>query len=85
MGSPRGYPGSLVVILFTACAAQPVPTIFKYFRFPAAILDLWFNLIVYSVDISIIIQVGPENMGVAAGILFLSALEPKIHMQLFCD
>ena len=65
-----------------------MPTIFEYrgyFRFPAAILDLWFNWIVYSVDISIIRQVGPENMGVAAGILFLSALEAEIRMQLFCD
>jgi len=75
-----------IVILFTTCAARAHDIWVRgYFRFPAAILDLWFNWIVYSVDISIIRQVGPENMVVATGILFLSALEPEIHMQLFRD
>ena len=51
-----------------------------HFRFSAAILDLRLNGTVYKIGDTTIKKFDPENMGVAAGISFLSALELEIHM-----
>ena len=50
------------------------------FRFSAAILDLQLNGIVYKVADTTIKKFDPENMGVAARISFLSALELEIPL-----
>ena len=44
------------------------------FRFSATILNLWLNGTVYKIADTTIKKVDPENIGVAAGISFLSAL-----------
>jgi hypothetical protein len=49
-----------------------------HFRFSAAILDLQLNGTVCKVAVTTIKKFDPENMGVATGILFLSALELEI-------
>ena len=51
-----------------------------HFRFSAAILDLRLNGTVYKIGDTTIKKFDPENMGVAAGISFLSALELEIHL-----
>ena len=51
-----------------------------YFRFSAAILDLRLNGTVYKIGDTTIKKFDPENMGVAAGISFLSALELEIPL-----
>ena len=51
---------------------------YMYFRFSAAILDLQLNGTVWKVADTTIKKYGPENLGVAAGISFLSALELEI-------
>ena len=51
-----------------------------HFRFPAAILDLRLNGTVYKIGDTTIKKFDPENMGVAAGISFLSALELEIPL-----
>ena len=48
--------------------------------FSAAILDLQLNGTVYKVVNNTIKKFDPENMGVAAGISFLSALQLEIHL-----
>jgi hypothetical protein len=54
--------------------------IYENFRFTAAILDFRLNGLSDRVGVSTIEKFDPENMGVAAGILFLSALELEIHL-----
>mgnify|MGYP003401660080 FL=1 len=51
-----------------------------HFRFSAAILDLRLNGTVYKIGDTTIKKFDPENMGVAAGISFLSALELEIPL-----
>jgi hypothetical protein len=50
------------------------------FRFSAAILDFQWNGTVYEIADTTIKKFDPENMGVAARILFLSALELEIPL-----
>ena len=50
------------------------------FRLSAAILDLQLNGTVYKIADTTIKRFDPENMGVAAGISFLSALELEIPL-----
>jgi len=50
------------------------------FRFSAAILDFQLNGTVYKIADTIIQKTDPENIGVAAGISFLSALELEIPL-----
>ena len=50
------------------------------FRFSAAILDLQLNGTVNKIADTTIKKFDPENIGVAAGISFLSALEPEIPL-----
>jgi hypothetical protein len=62
---------------------------YKHFRFSdfsAAILNLQLNGTVYKIADTKIKKFDPENMGVAAGISFLSALELEIPLgvTLFC-
>ena len=51
---------------------------YTQFRFSAAILDLQLNGTVYKIADTTIKKFDPENMGIAAKMLFLSALEPGI-------
>ena len=51
-----------------------------HFRFSAALLDLRLNGTVYKIGDTTIKKFDPENMGVAAGISFLSALELEIPL-----
>jgi hypothetical protein len=51
-----------------------------HFRFSAAILDLQLNGTVCKVVDTTIKKFDPENIGVATGILFLSALELEIPL-----
>ena len=54
---------------------------FTHFRFfSAAILDLQSNGMIYKVADTTIKKIDPENMGVAARISFLSALELEIPL-----
>ena len=53
---------------------------FPFFRFLFAILDLQLNGTVYKIADTTSKKFDPENMGVAAGISFLSALELEIPL-----
>ena len=53
---------------------------FPFSDFSAAILDLQLNGTVYKIADITIIKFDPENKGIAAGISFLSALEPEIPL-----
>jgi hypothetical protein len=54
--------------------------IYGNFRFTAAISNFCFNGLSNRVGVSTTEKFDPENIGVAAGILFLSALELEIHL-----
>jgi hypothetical protein len=52
------------------------------FRFSVAILDFEFNCTVYKIGDTTVKKFDPENIGVTSGILFLSALELEIPLDL---
>ena len=43
-------------------------------------LNFWLNGLTDNVGVSTIEKFDPENIGLAAGILFLSALELEVHL-----
>ena len=53
---------------------------YGHFLFTAAILDFRLNGRSDNVGVGTIEKLDPKNMGIAAGILFLSALELEIYL-----
>jgi hypothetical protein len=70
---------TIIALKFIFCPKYS--PIYGNFRFTAAILNFLLNGLSDSVGVSIIEKFDPENIGVAAGILFLSALELEIHLE----